>query len=117
METRPTTDQVKKPCSTSYSSTSPGARCWTCSAGDGTAGHRGPVPGSGGVHLCGPAEGGGPGAGENLKATGLAQQGKVVQGTPSPFLMSCREKFDVIFLDPPYAPGLLEKAVETVSRI
>lgn len=52
---------------------------------------------------------------ENLKLTGLSQQARVVQGDSIFFLMSCREKFDVIFLDPPYLTGALEKAVETVS--
>ena len=52
---------------------------------------------------------------ENLKLTGLSQQARVVQGDSISFLMSCREKFDVIFLDPPYLTGALEKAVETVS--
>ena len=40
---------------------------------------------------------------------------QVVQADSISFLMSCREKFDVIFLDPPYLTGVLEKAVETVS--
>ena len=52
---------------------------------------------------------------ENLKLTGLSQQAQVVQRDSISFLMSCREKFDVIFLDPPYLTGALEKAVETVS--
>ena len=40
---------------------------------------------------------------------------QVVQADSISFLMSCREKFDVIFLDPPYLTGVQEKAVETVS--
>ena len=42
---------------------------------------------------------------ENLKLTGLSGQGKVVQGDSISYLMSCREKFHVIFLDPPYQSG------------
>lgn len=32
------------------------------------------------------------------------------------FLAGCREKFDVIFLDPPYQSGLLEKCVSEICR-
>ena len=52
---------------------------------------------------------------ENLAHCGFAGRARVVQGDSISFLMSCREKFDVIFLDPPYLTGALEKAVETVS--
>lgn len=40
----------------------------------------------------------------------------MVQGDALSFLASCREKFDVVFLDPPYASGLLEKSVEALAR-
>ena len=52
---------------------------------------------------------------QNLAHTGLAEQGKVVQGDSISYLMSCREKFHVIFLDPPYQSGLLERAMETIA--
>ena len=52
---------------------------------------------------------------QNLAHTGLAEQGKVVQGDSISYLMSCREKFHVIFLDPPYQSGLLEQAMETIA--
>ena len=52
---------------------------------------------------------------ENLKLTGLTGQGKVVQGDSISYLMSCREKFHVIFLDPPYQSGLLEQAMAAIA--
>ena len=39
----------------------------------------------------------------NLARTKLEEQGKVVQGDYLAFLTGCREKFDLVFLDPPYA--------------
>ena len=54
---------------------------------------------------------------ENLAHTGLAERGKVVQGDYLAFLTGCREKFDLIFLDPPYGAGMLEKALETIAKI
>lgn len=54
---------------------------------------------------------------ENLTLTGLADRATVVQGDYLAFLTRCREPFDVIFLDPPYGSGFLEKALETIIAI
>ena len=54
---------------------------------------------------------------DNLSHTGLAERGKVVQGDYLAFLTGCREKFDLIFLDPPYGTGMLEKALEMIAKI
>lgn len=53
---------------------------------------------------------------ENLNLTGLSGQSKLVQGESIGFLTSCKETFDVIFLDPPYQTNLLEQALETIVR-
>ena len=53
---------------------------------------------------------------ENLKRTGFAEEAAVVQGDYLAFLTRCKEKFDLIFLDPPYASGLLEQALEEIAR-
>ena len=54
---------------------------------------------------------------ENLRLTGLRDRAKVVQGEALGFLASTREKFDLVFLDPPYNKGILEKALETIAKI
>lgn len=53
----------------------------------------------------------------NLAHTKLEEQGKVVQGDYLAFLTGCREKFDLVFLDPPYSAGMLEKALEAIAKI
>ena len=53
----------------------------------------------------------------NLAHTKLEEQGKVVQGDYLAFLTGCREKFDLVFLDPPYGAGMLEKALEAIAKI
>ena len=53
---------------------------------------------------------------ENLQVTRLADQARVVQGDSLSFLASCREKFDLILLDPPYHTDLLEKSMEAITR-
>ena len=53
---------------------------------------------------------------DNLKTVGFTDRAKVIQGDSLAFLSSCREKFDVIFLDPPYHGDLMEKAIESILR-
>lgn len=53
---------------------------------------------------------------ENLKATSLTEKGRVVSGDSMEFLKSIREKFDIIFLDPPYEAGLLEPAIAHIAK-
>ncbi len=53
---------------------------------------------------------------ENLQRTELTERATVVQGDYLAFLTRCREKFDLVFLDPPYG-NLLEKALEAVEAI
>ena len=54
---------------------------------------------------------------ENLKLCGLSERSRVVQGEALSFLSGCRERYDVILLDPPYASEMLEKALTTAAGI
>ena len=45
---------------------------------------------------------------ENVKLCRFEDRARVAQEEALSFLSSCREKFDVVFLDPPYQSGLLE---------
>ncbi len=49
---------------------------------------------------------------ENLRLTELHGRARVVCGDALSYLSSVREKFDIVFLDPPYGTGLLEQAME-----
>ena len=53
---------------------------------------------------------------ENLKTTELSHKAKVVSGDSMEYLKSVREKFDLIFIDPPYAANLWESALEAIYR-
>ncbi len=53
---------------------------------------------------------------ENVKLCRYEDRSTVVQGEALSFLSACREKFDVVFLDPPYASGLLEKSLEMLTQ-
>ena len=52
---------------------------------------------------------------ENLEGCGMTDKARVVNGDAMSYLKS-GEKFDLIFLDPPYASGLLEQALEEIVR-
>ncbi len=48
---------------------------------------------------------------DNLKTTELTDRARVISGDSMEYLKSIREKFDLVFLDPPYEAGLLEPAI------
>ena len=54
---------------------------------------------------------------ENLKRTKLQDCGKVIRSDYMEYLDRCREKFDIVFLDPPYAEVFLENALKRLSEI
>jgi len=51
---------------------------------------------------------------ENLKRTKLEQDAKVVRSDYLDYLKRCREKYDIIFLDPPYNKGFLTPVIEKI---
>lgn len=54
---------------------------------------------------------------QNLTAAGFGEQAQVFQRDWRAFLSGCREKYGLIFLDPPYQSTLLEDALETIAAI
>lgn len=54
---------------------------------------------------------------ENLRRTRMEQDGSVVRSDYLAFLGRCREKFNIIFLDPPYAEVFLENALKRITEI
>lgn len=53
----------------------------------------------------------------NLKKTKLDQQGRVIKRDYLDYLNHCTEKYDIIFLDPPYAEVFLETALNKITEI
>lgn len=54
---------------------------------------------------------------ENLRKTHMEQQGRVYRCDYESYLKKCSEKFDIIFLDPPYAEVFLENALKLITEI
>lgn len=53
---------------------------------------------------------------ENLKTAALSEQARVVSGDALAFLTGCGEKYDLIFLDPPYQTDLLERSLDAITK-
>lgn len=54
---------------------------------------------------------------ENLKRTKLEANTKVIRSDYLDYLNRCREKYSIIFLDPPYAEVFLENALKRITEI
>ncbi|NLU24760.1 MAG: 16S rRNA (guanine(966)-N(2))-methyltransferase RsmD [Clostridiales bacterium] len=116
METRPTTDRVKEGLFSAIQFDIEGRRVLDLFAGTGQLGiealSRGAVHATfvdcrkDAVALIR----------ENLAVTNLTNRARVVSGDSLAFLTSQKEKFDLVFLDPPYAADLLEKALDLATR-
>ncbi|MBE6781861.1 MAG: 16S rRNA (guanine(966)-N(2))-methyltransferase RsmD [Ruminococcaceae bacterium] len=53
---------------------------------------------------------------ENIFSVGFGENSTVIRSDALSFLSLTKETFDIAFLDPPYAAGLLEKSLEAVSK-
>lgn len=53
---------------------------------------------------------------ENLAVCGLVDRAQVVCGDAMSYLDTLRTRFDLIFLDPPYAGDTLERAIARIAR-
>ena len=51
---------------------------------------------------------------ENISALGFEENSRLIRSDALSFLSLCGDKFDIAFLDPPYAAGLLEKSLTLV---
>ena len=54
---------------------------------------------------------------ENLKRTKLEKNAKVIRADYMDYLKRCREQYNIIFLDPPYAEVFLENALNLITQI
>ena len=54
---------------------------------------------------------------ENLKRTKFENTGTVVRADYLQYLKSCRDKFDIILLDPPYVEVFLENSLKMITEI
>lgn len=117
MLTRPTTDRVKEALFSIINFDIPGAAVLDLFGGTGQLGiealSRGAVSAvfvDAGEDSCKLIK-------ENLKRTKLDSCAKVLRSDYMDYLNRCRDKFQIIFLDPPYAEVFLENALKRITEI
>ena len=116
METRPTTDRVKEGLFSALQGDIEGRRVLDLFAGTGQLGVECLSRGAALAVFVDRREDAVRLVGENLDLTGLRDRARVVRGDALEYLPTCGEKFDLVFLDPPYQAGLLEPALSLLTE-
>ena len=117
LKTRPTTDRVKEAMFSIINFDIPGARVLDLFGGTGQLGIEALSRGAKSAVFVDAGEDACKLIRENLKRTKLEQEGRVVRGDYMDYLRRCRENYEIIFLDPPYAEVFLENALKCITEI
>ena len=117
MQTRPTTDRVKEAMFSIIQFEVPGARVLDLFGGSGQLGIEALSRGAKSAVFVDAREEACKLIRENLKRTKLEGEGRVIRSDYLDYLSRCKESFDLIFLDPPYAEVFLENALNRITEI
>ena len=117
MNTRPTTDRVKEALFSIIHFDIPGANVLDLFAGTGQLGIEALSRGASNAVFVDIREDACRLVKENLKRTKLLGNAQVVKGEYTQYLRNCRQKFGIIFLDPPYSEEFLEKSLNFIAEI
>jgi len=117
MKTRPTADRVKEALFSIINFDLPGAKVLDLFGGTGQLGIEALSRGAQSAVFVDAWEDACRLIRENLKRTKLEVEGKVVRSDYLDYLNRCNERFDIIFLDPPYAEVYLENALKRITEI
>ncbi len=117
METRPTADRVKEALFSILQFDLPGTRVLDLFGGTGQLGIEAISRGAASAVFVDASPKACALIRENLKHCRIEQQGSVIQMDYLQYLSSCRETFNIILLDPPYAEDFLENALKKLSEI
>lgn len=117
MLTRPTADRVKEACFSIINFDIPGAKVLDLFGGTGQLGIEALSRGAKSAVFVDAREEACKLIRENLKRTKLEQDAKVIRSDYLDYLKRCREQYNIIFLDPPYAEVFLENALKRITEI
>jgi 16S rRNA (guanine(966)-N(2))-methyltransferase RsmD len=117
MLTRPTADRVKEALFSIINFDIPGAKVLDLFGGTGQLGIEALSRGAESAVFVDAREDSCKLIRENLKRTKLENQAKVVRADYLDYLNRCREQYNIILLDPPYAEVFLENAIKRITEI
>ena len=117
MTTRPTTDRVKEALFSIIQFEIPGAKVLDLFGGTGQLGIEALSRGAKSAVFVDAGEPACRLIRENLKRTKLEADARVVRSDYLTYLKNCRETFQIILLDPPYAEVFLENALKYITEI
>lgn len=117
MQTRPTSDRVKEALFSIINFDIPGARVLDLFGGTGQLGIEALSRGAASATFVDAGEPACKLIRENLKRTKLEADAKVVRSDYLAYLNRCREQYNIIFLDPPYAEVFLENSLKRIAEI
>ncbi len=117
METRPTADRVKEAMFSAIQFDIPCARVLDLFGGTGQLGIEALSRGAKSAVFVDQRDDACRLIKENLRITRLDACAKVICADYMSFLKSTKERFDIIFLDPPYAEVFLENSLKTITEI
>ena len=117
MQTRPTADRVKEALFSIINFDIPGAKVLDLFGGTGQLGIEALSRGAASAVFVDAREDSCKLIRENLKRTKLEQDAKVIRSDYLDYLNRCREQYNIILLDPPYAEVFLENAIKRITEI
>ena len=117
MQTRPTTDRVKEALFSIIQFELPGARVLDLFGGTGQLGIEAISRGAKEAVFVDAREDACKLIRENLRRAKMETEGRVVRADYMDYLKRCRETFDIVLLDPPYAEVYLENSLKMITEI
>jgi 16S rRNA (guanine(966)-N(2))-methyltransferase RsmD len=117
MLTRPTADRVKEALFSIINFDLPGASVLDLFAGTGQLGIEALSRGANHAVFIDAREDACKIIRENIRRTKFENQASVIRSDYQEYLRRCKEKFDIILLDPPYAEVFLENALKSITEI
>ena len=117
MLTRPTADRVKEALFSIIHFDLPGAKVLDLFAGTGQLGIEAISRGASYGVFVDEREAACKLVRENLRKTGFTEKSTVLRSDYLSYLRHCNEKFDIIFLDPPYSEVFLENSLKIITEI
>ncbi len=117
LQTRPTSDRVKEALFSILQFDIPGTRVLDLFGGTGQLGIEAISRGANSAVFVDASDKACKLIKENLRRCKMEQQGSVVRCDYMEYLSKCRDRFDIVLLDPPYAEVFLENSLKKLSEI